>query len=84
MATQHRKHTGIDENLDPVGHHVHGFDVVVEKFVGRVESDPSSNLSFHEAAFLMVAQQDEPGTYSWVNNGHEVKLHVEYPQTDPN
>lgn len=60
-----------------------GFDVTIQQVVGRIEYDPKSNLSAHEAAYLAVAQYDTEGVYQWKNGNHGVKLTVEYTDDTP-
>lgn len=51
----------VDGNGSDVG--PPAFDITC--VVGRVEYDPTAELSMHEQAFLIIASIDMPGRYSW-------------------
>lgn len=55
------------------------FDVTC--VIGTVIPSEDGTLSSHEAAFVLIAKHDTPGTFSWSNDGHEVVVTVEYPQS---
>lgn len=55
-----------------------GFDVTC--VIGRVEDDPNGTVTRHEAAYLLIARHDTPGTFTWKQprGGPQVRVTVEY------
>lgn len=54
-----------------------GFDVTC--VVGRVEYDANGDMSPHKAAFIIIAEQDMPGTYTFpMSVGGTCSVTVDY------
>jgi hypothetical protein len=55
-----------------------GFDVTC--VIGRVNLTEDGEHSPHEAAFLLIAAHDAPGTYTFpLRHGGDCRVTVEYP-----
>lgn len=60
---------------------IEGFDVTA--VIGRVEFDALSDLSPHEAAFMLIAKHDARGTFNFpMEDGRTMSVTVDYPDND--
>ena len=66
-ATENRTVNDATESMlhrDDLGD-VRGFDVVVERSVGHVSFDGDGQYPPHVAAFMLIAEADEQGTFKY-------------------
>lgn len=73
-----KKLPNTDSQFDPISH---SFDVTC--VIGTVELNRDSNLTAHEAAFLLIARHDARGEFQFpMYDGRIMSVTVDYPDNE--